>query len=381
MLRGSVSLIALACAAAPALAQEPVETEQATFAVETVAEGLGFPWSLAFLPDGGMLVTERDGRLRVIEADGTLREDPVAGLPDDLVVVNQGGLLEVALHPEFADNRLVYFSYSEGTEDANRTALARGRLNADMTALENVEDIFHVNFDKRRGLHFGGRILFEDSDTLLLTLGEGGIYTEEAQNPENHLGTVVRLNDDGSIPEDNPFVGPDGRADEIWTWGHRNVQGIDRNPATGSVWTHEHGARGGDEINILEAGANYGWPEATYGINYDGTVITENRELEGTAQPIWYWNPSIAPAGMAFYTGEAFEHWNGDLFVAALAGQQLQRLEVIDDRVISVEPLLEDMQARFRYVRSGPDGAVYVLTDMPEGQVLRLVPAETEEDE
>ena len=366
----SLSLLALSSAA---FGQDVVESEQADFVVETVAGGLEYPWSIAFLPSGEMLVTEREGRLRVIDADG-LREAPISGLPDDLLVERQGGLLDVALAPDFATSRMVYFSYAEGTADDNNTALARATLSEDLTALENVEDIFHVNFDKAGGFHFGGRILFNTDGTLFLTLGDGGNYQDQAQNPENHLGAVVRLNLDGSIPADNPMI--ENAAPGVYSYGHRNAQGIARNPITGSVWELEHGARGGDEINILDAGANYGWPEITYGINYDGTIITEEREREGLAQPIWYWNPSIAPSGMMFYTGDSFEHWQGDLFVSALAGSKIERLEVDGDRVISVEPLLEDLGQRFRDVRTGPDGAIYTLTDDFEGSVLRLVPAE-----
>ena len=366
----SLSLLALS---SHAFAQDVVESEQADFIVETVAGGLEFPWSIAFLPSGEMLVTEREGRLRVIDADG-LRDAPVSGLPDDLVVERQGGLLDVALAPDFADSRTIYFSYAEGTAEANNTALARATLSADLTALENVEDIFHVNFEKARGFHFGGRILFNPDNTLFLTLGDGGNYQDEAQNPENHLGAIVRLNLDGSIPADNPVI--ENGAPGVYSYGHRNAQGIARNPATGSVWETEHGARGGDEINILAPATNYGWPVITYGINYDGTIITEEREREGLAQPIWYWNPSIAPSGMMFYTGDRFEHWQGDLFVSALAGSKIERLEIDGDRVISVEPLLEDLGQRFRDVRTGPDGAIYTLTDDFEGSVLRLVPAE-----
>lgn len=366
----SLSLLALS---SHAFAQDVVESEQADFIVETVAGGLEYPWSIAFLPSGEMLVTEREGRLRVIDADG-LRETPVSGLPDDLVVERQGGLLDVALAPDFADSRMIYFSYAEGTAEANNTALARATLSADLTALENVEDIFHVNFEKARGFHFGGRILFNPDNTLFLTLGDGGNYQDEAQNPENHLGAVVRLNLDGSIPADNPVI--ENGAPGVYSYGHRNAQGIARNPATGSVWETEHGARGGDEINILAPATNYGWPVITYGINYDGSIITEEREREGLAQPIWYWNPSIAPSGMMFYTGDRFEHWQGDLFVSALAGSKIERLEIDGDRVISVEPLLEDLGQRFRDVRTGPDGAIYTLTDDFEGSVLRLVPAE-----
>lgn len=373
MLRASISLAALFAATGPAFAQidpGPVESEQAEFVVETVAEGLDYPWSIAFLPGGAMLVTEREGGLRVIE-DGTLREAPVEGLPGDLLVLRQGGLLEIALHPDFETNRIVYLSYAEGIEGANRTALYRARLSQDLTRLEDGEDIFAVNFDKAAGFHFGGRMVFQD-EHLYLGLGDGGRYQDEAQNPGTHLGGVVRLALDGT-PAGADI---DDAAPGLYTYGHRNVQGIGINPATGSIWTVEHGPRGGDELNVLSAGTNYGWPDITYGINYDGSVITEEREREGLAQPVWYWTPSIAPAGMTFYDGDAFEHWQGDLFVAALAGSQLQRLEMDADRVISVEPLLAEAGYRFRDVKTGPDGALYVLVDDYEGMVLRITPAE-----
>lgn len=357
----------------PALADQIYETEQASFTVETVAEGLEFPWSIDFLPDGSRLVTEREGRLRVIEADGTLRAAPVTGLPDDLIAIRQGGLMDVRVAPDFDTTRHVYFSYAQGTEGANGTALARGVLSADMSALEDVQVLFRANIDKAAGFHFGGRILFNEDGTLFLTLGDGGRTPQEAQDPANHLGTVVRLHLDGSIPADNPQV--ENAAQGVFSFGHRNVQGIDRNPATGSVWTTEHGPRGGDEINILAPGVNFGWPTVTYGINYNGTIITEERERPEFEPPIWYWNPSIAPAGMAFYTGSAFEHWNGDLFHAALAGMTLQRMEISGDRVIGVEDLLTDRDQRFRDVRTGPDGFIYLLVDDIDGEVIRLVPA------
>ncbi len=379
MIRSALLSTTALFAAAPALAQDVTDTEQESFTVEVVAEGFAHPWSIAFLPSGAMLVAEREGGLRVIEADETLREAPVSGLPDDLIAIRQGGLMDVALSPDFAETREVYFSYSEGTEEANRTALARARLSEDLSELTGVEDLFAANFDKRSGFHFGGRILFNPDGTLFLTLGDGGRYQDEAQNPENHLGTVVRLNRDGSIPNDNPEI--EDAAPGVFTFGHRNVQGIDRHPETGAVWTHEHGARGGDELNILVAGNNYGWPEITYGINYDGTLITEDREREGFAQPLWYWNPSIAPSGMTFYSGDMFQAWAGDLFVSALAGSRIVRVEMDGDRVISTEDLLTERQERYRDVRVGPDGALYVLVDDPEGAVLRLNHALTQREE
>lgn len=372
-MRFAAAGLALAVLSGPAMAQDMIhETEQADFRVETVATGLEFPWSLAFLPDGDMLVTEREGGLRYIE-DGTLREAPVEGLPD-ILVDNQGGLLGLALHPEFAENRWVYFSFAEGTSRANHTALARGRLSEDGSRLDEVEPLFRVNFDKQRGYHFGGRILFLEDGTLLLTLGEGAQYFEEAQNLDNHLGTIVRLNDDGSVPFDNPYVSADGAQPEIWSYGHRNVQGIARNPQTGAIWAHEHGPRGGDEINDIRPGLNYGWPAITYGINYNGTPVSDARAAEGMEQPLWYWVPSIAPSGMAFYEGTEFPEWQGDLFVGALAGSMLVRYEVEGDRIISEEQLLTERGDRIRDVQAGPDGHIYLLTDDLEGSVLRLDP-------
>ncbi|WP_291841849.1 PQQ-dependent sugar dehydrogenase [Maricaulis sp.] len=372
-MRMLASLAAAALLASASWAQTTIhETEQADFRIETVADGLEFPWSIAFLPDGDMLVSERAGRLRLIE-DGVLRGAPIAGLPD-IFAARQGGLLGLALHPDFVSNRLVYFAFSEGRMSANHTALARGRLNEAATALEGVETLFRVNFAKARGLHFGGRLLFLGDGTLLLTLGEGGLHPNEAQNLANHLGTIVRLNDDGTVPFDNPFVSVRGAGPEIYSYGHRNVQGIGINPQTGSVWANEHGARGGDEINVIEAGNNYGWPRITWGVDYDGTPISDATHGPGMEQPIWFWDPSIAPSGMAFYQGDGFERWQGDLFVGALAGSMLIRLEIEGDRVISTEELLTDPGERIRDVASGPDGHLYVLTDATDGAVLRLVP-------
>jgi glucose/arabinose dehydrogenase len=361
-------------------AQDVYETEQANFRVETVAEGLNMPWSVGFLPSGEMLVTERDGGsdgLRIIDADGNLRAEPVTGLPDDVVVNRQAGLFDAIPHPEFADNRLVYISYAQGTREAHRTALVRGRLSDDLSTLENVEELFAVNFDIATTRHHGGKILFDRDGYLWLSLGDGGDHMDEAQDPSNHIGTLIRLNDDGTVPSDNPFAGGNGGAPEVWSYGHRNIQGLAQHPQTGTVWSHEHGPRGGDEVNIhLTGGLNYGWPEITYGINYNGTIITEERARDGLEQPIWYWNPSIANSGAAFYTGDAFPHWQNDFFVGALAGMHIARLETDGDRVIGQERLLEDLEERIRDVRTGPDGFLYITTDSDEGRVLRLVPAE-----
>lgn len=373
-MRRTVTATALiAILSSSAFAQSDVhETEQADFRVATLVEQLEFPWGMAFLPNGDMLISEKSGRLRYVE-DGNLRDAAVTGLPD-IHVENQGGLLGLALHPDFADNRYVYFAFSEGTSAANHTALGRGRLSADGSELTDTEVIFRVNFEKRRGFHFGGRVTFLADDSLMLTLGDGGGHRDESQNTANHIGTVVRLNDDGSVPFDNPFVDDRTAMPEIYSYGHRNIQGIAINPETGSVWTHEHGARGGDEINIVEPGLNYGWPAVTYGINYDGSPVSDATSGEGFEEPIWYWVPSIAPSGMAFYSGDQFPAWQGDVFVGALAGSMLVRYEVDGDRILSEEPLLEDLGIRVRDVQTGPDGYLYVLTDDLDGQLLRLEP-------
>lgn len=365
-------------AAAPGDVVASEESFEADFNVVEVATGLDHPWSIAFLPDGSMLVTERPGRLRHVALDGTVS----APIAHDLAVtaVNQGGLLEVALHPDFENNRLIYLSYAAGPRNAPHTALDRARLSDDLTRLEDDRTIFVANHRSARGRHFGGRLAFDTEGYLFLTLGDGGDYSVDAQNVTNHIGTIVRLTDDGAPAPGNPFnTIYDGPADqepetEIWSYGHRNVQGAAINPETGILWAHEHGARGGDEINIPQAGRNYGWPAITYGINYNGQPISEHARAEGMEQPIWYWEPSIAPSGMTFYQGEAFPDWNGDLFIGALAGLQLQRFEVDGDRVIGMEPLLTDLAERIRDVRAGPDGYIYLATDSPEGRILRLEP-------
>ena len=380
MIRTTLAASLLVSVSAGALAAQDIyETEQANFRVETVAEGLNIPWSIGFLPGGEMVVTERDGGsngLRIIDADGNLRDEPVAGMPDDVVVNRQGGLFDAIPHPDFANNRLLYISYAQGSRQAHRTALIRAELSDDLSRLENVEELFAVNFDIATNRHHGGKILFDRDGFLWLSLGDGGNHYDEAQTPENHIGTLIRLNDDGSVPADNPFVNGGG-AQEVWSYGHRNIQGLDQHPLTGTIWSHEHGPRGGDEINVhLTSGLNYGWPEITYGIEYDGSIITEEREREGLEQPIWYWTPSIANSGMAFYTGDAFPHWQNDVFIGALAGMHVVRMETDGDRVIGRERLLEDLEERIRDVRTGPDGFIYITTDSDEGRVLRLVPAE-----
>lgn len=340
------------------------------YRVVTVAKGLEHPWGMAFLPDGRMLVTERPGRLRIVSPDGQV-SGPVSGLPP-IAAVGQGGLLDVALHPKFGENSLVYFSFAEPGTGGQGTAAARGRLEGD--ALKNVEVIFRQKPKLSGGFHFGSRLVFAPDGTLYISMGDRG-RMQRAQNRRNHQGTIARVNDDGSIPKDNPFVDSAEALPEIYTWGNRNVQGMALNPRTGAVWAQEHGPKGGDEVNILKKGANYGWPVITYGINYDGSVISNKTHMEGMEQPLLHWTPSIAPSGMAFYDGEKFPQWKGDLFVGALKDRHLRRVDLdANMTVVGQELLLEELQERIRDVRSGPDGFLYVLTDSPEGRVIRLEP-------
>ena len=348
------------------------------FEVVTVASGLENPWGFTFLPDGRFLVTEKPGRLRVVDANGTLSE-PVAGLPA-VDARGQGGLLDVALDPAFASNQLIYWSYAEPKGDAtNNTAVARGRLQTTGGAprVENVEVIFHQAPSLNSTLHFGSRLVFARDGTLFVTLGERSIIPGrvQAQQLDSLLGKVVRINADGSIPKDNPFVGKEGVRPEIWSYGHRNVQGATLNPASGDLWTIEHGPRGGDEINIPRRGKDYGWPTITYGIEYSGQPIGDSLTAkEGMEQPIYYWDPVIAPGGMTFYTGKLFPAWRNSLFIGGMASQALVRLTIDGEKVTGEERLLTDLKARIRDVNEGPDGALYLITDDKAGRLIKLVP-------
>ena len=339
--------------------------------VETVASGLDHPWSLAFLPDGRMLVTERPGRLRIATLDGTL-SPPLAGLPR-VYASGQGGLLDVALDRGFAQNRTIYFCFAEPTSGGARTALARARL-ADDSKLDDVKVIYRQDGPLSSGLHFGCRIAQTVDNLLFLTQGEHGTHRNEAQNLGNHLGKVIRIAPDGSVPRDNPFVGRADAKPEIWSYGHRNSQGASIHPTTGKLWEHEHGPRGGDEINIPQAGKNYGWPVIGFGIDYSGAKIHDSTGKSGMEQPVKYWVPSIAPSGMAFYNGDLFAAWKGSLFVGALAGQLLARLALDGEKVTGEERLLQGLRERIRDVRTGPDGALYLLTDNSAGRILRVAP-------
>lgn len=365
--------IALAALMPNANAQvAPLST--AKLAVETIASGLEHPWALAFLPDGRMLVTERPGRMRIIARDGALT-DPLTGLPR-IYAVNQGGLLDVILDRDFAKNRTLYFCFADPVGGSGRTSLARATLTeAAKPGLVDVKIIFRQEPSTSRGFHFGCRIAQTADGLLFLTTGDHFTQRDRAQTLDNHLGKMIRIASDGSIPRDNPFVGRPGAKPEIWSYGHRNPQGLALHPKTGRPWMHEHGPRGGDEINIPEAGKNYGWPVIGFGIDYSGAKIHEGTHKPGMEQPIHYWVPSIAPSGMAFYTGDLFADWKGSLFVGALVAQMLVRLELDGARIVKEERLLKELGERIRDVRQGPDGALYLLTDSARGRLLRIAPA------
>lgn len=363
---------ALFCLAAQGVvAQDRVyRSERAAFRLNTIAGGLEHPWGVAFLPGGDILVTERPGRLRVIRG-GKLQPRPVSGVPK-VVARGQGGLMDVIAHPRFADNRLIYLSYAAKGRDGVGTHVARARLEGDK--LTGLRVIFAALPRNSGGVHFGSRMVFGRDGSLYITSGERG-EPDDAQKLATHTGKVIRLTDTGAVPPDNPFVGRAGAKPEIFTYGHRNPQGIARHPATGRIWAVEHGPKGGDEINILAPGTNYGWPVITYGRSYIGFSIGEGTHKPGMAQPIKYWVPSIAPSGMAFYTGAKFPGWTGSLFVGALVLQHLNRLTLKGDKVVGEERLLRKWDMRIRDVRNGPDGYLYILTDEDPGALVRLEPA------
>jgi aldose sugar dehydrogenase len=372
--RLGLMLLAALAFAAPAASQAParVKTQAGDVVVETVARGLEFPWALAFLPDGRMLVTERDGRLRLVSAEGTL-SPAIQGVPR-VAARGQGGLLDVTLDPNFAQNRTLYLSYAEPRSGGGAgTSVARARLNEAGTALENVEVIFRQEPASSGGNHFGSRLVFDRTGALFVTLGDRYTLRDQAQNPENHIGKVVRLRPEGGAAADNPSN--PGWRPEIWSIGHRNVQGAALNPRTGELWTAEHGARGGDEINIPRKGRNYGWPVITYGVDYSGAKIGEGTAKPGLEQPVHHWDPSIAPSGMLFYTGDKFPAWRNSVLVGALSGSLVARLELEGDKVVREERMLRDLRERIRDIRQGPDGYVYLVTDDPQGRILRLRPA------
>jgi len=390
--RAAVLLLALIPAVGCTQPAGPVDptgyvAEAKGWKTETIVDGLRHPWGIAWLPDGSALVTERPGRLRLIHnaAQGAggkpeLDPTPIGGTPE-VCACGQGGLLDISLHPDFSDNQLVYMTFAEGTEDANRTALARGRLDLENKRLQDLEIIFRNADEKSGGQHFGSRLLWLPDATLLMSIGDGGNpptsfdgenIRNQAQNPGTHFGSIVRLNANGTAPADNPFIDQAGAKPELYSIGHRNIQGLSLDPDSGHVWANEHGSRGGDEINLIEPGNNYGWPDVTYSMEYSGPRISDKTQAPGVTQPRVVWTPSIAPSGMAFYTGSDFPEWQGDLISGALKFQQLRRTQLDGSRVLNEEKL--SIGQRVRDVRQGPDGDLYILTDEPDGALMRIVP-------
>ena len=364
-----IALLLLATALFPAC------TSAQNYAVEPIVDGLENPWAVTFLPDGDMLVTERPGRLRIVR-DGALMADAVTGVPS-VYAQGQGGLLDVELHPDFESNRLVYLSYSKPVGDNSTTAVARGTYANG--ALTGVEDIFVA--DTRGRGHYGSRLAFDRDGYLFITVGDrqapprGDLRTHPAQDVANHHGTVIRLHDDGSVPADNPFVGQDRARPEIWSYGHRNPQGLAIHPETNDVWIDEHGPQGGDELNRSLPGLNYGWPVIGYGVNYGGSNLHDAVAEEGMEQPKHYWVPSIATSGLLIYTGSAFPEWQGNMFVGGLAGQQIARL-TMDGTAVASEETLFTNRGRVRDLHQGPDGNIYIVIDggVRQQTLLRMVP-------
>jgi aldose sugar dehydrogenase len=344
-----------------------IESEKISFTIDTLAQGLENPWGMAFLPDGRILIAERPGRLRMY-AQNELREQPVPGIPE-IWANGQGGFMDIVLHPNYDENGWIYLAYAEPRGPGGNTSIARGRMRGN--TFTDVEVIFRGEPATGAGHHFGSRIVFDDDGYLFTTIGDRGVM-QNAQMLENHNGKVMRIYDDGRVPDDNPFTDVEGAMPEIWSYGHRNIQGMGLHPETRQLWTHEHGPRGGDEINLVSKGLNYGWPEVTHGINYDGTVITQDTTRAGMEDPVLHWTPSIAPCGLAFVDSERFPEWQNNMLVGALAGQHIHRVVIENDEVTGTEYLLQDF-ARFRDVRVGPDGYIYALTEAP-GLFIRLVP-------
>jgi aldose sugar dehydrogenase len=341
--------------------------------VQTFASGLVHPWALAFLGDGKLLVTERPGRMRIVSAEGQL-SPPLKNVPD-VWASGQGGLLDVITDKDFAQNRTIFFCYAERTGGGGRTAVARAKLNDGSGRLDETKVIFRQEGQLSSGNHYGCRIAQAADGNLFVTLGEHFSYRDEAQNLGNHLGKLIRITPDGAAPSDNPFVGRDGARPEIWSYGHRNEQGLAINPATGELWEFEHGPRGGDEVNVIAKGKNYGWPVIGFGIDYSGAKIHDATAKDGMEQPAKYWVPSISPSGATFYTAKLFPKWNGSLFTGALSGKMLVRLTVNGHAVTGEERLLQNLYERIRDVRQGPDGALWLLTDNSAGRILRVTPA------
>ncbi len=371
-----LSFIAVAATtfAGGAIAAPAFHSSAGDLNVETVARGLVHPWSLAFLPDGRMLVTERPGRMRIVAHDGKL-SPPVAGVPK-VFAQSQAGLLDIALDRDYEKNATIYFCYN--ADGSSNVAVVRARLSADAKPrLDDLKIIFRQKGPPSPGaLNVACRIAQAADGNLFVSLGDHFRPSKDAQNLSDDIGKIVRIRPDGSVPPGNPFAGKADARPEIWSYGHRNAEGLAFNPADGKLWEQEHGPMGGDEINIIEKGKNYGWPLVSYGVNYDGTPVGRGKTHQaGTEQPVWHWTPSIAPSGMAFYDGKLFPAWRGSLFNGALKFELLSRLTLQDDKVVKEERLLQGLHERIRDVREGPDGAIYLLTDNSRGRILRVVPA------
>ncbi|MFT5209244.1 MAG: glucose/arabinose dehydrogenase [Flavobacterium sp.] len=342
----------------------------ADYQLETVAEGLNFPWSIAFLPDGDYLVATRPGELLRISEAGEVSE-PFTGVPDTLVA-GQGGYFDIMLDNNFATNQTVYLSFAWGTLDANATRIVKGRLSD--AGLEDTEVLFTVSPTKAGGAHYGGKMIQLSDDTIVLSTGDGFEYREAAQDKFSQLGKIIRLNKDGSAPVDNPFANGEAGNPFVWSYGHRNTQGLVVEKSTNTIYNHEHGPQGGDEINLVEKAKNYGWPAITYGINYSGAYVSPFQKARGMEQPLKYWVPSIAPSGFALYQGDAFPAWRGDFFVGALVDKEVRRVDMENGKVVAEEPLFSELDARIRDVRVGPDGFLYLLTDSISGALIRVKP-------
>lgn len=371
--RRSFLAATVATLATPALgrAHDAIRSAKGSYRLVTLSRDLEQPWGMAFLPDGRLLITERPGRLRIF-ANGRLERAPVGGLPKVYARV-QGGLLDVCLHPRFAENRVLYLSYSGEGQGGVATVVARAEL-AESGGLRGVRPIFEALPRASGGLHFGSRIVFDRAGLMYVTAGER-FQMQRAQNLGDLGGKVVRLRDDGSVPPDNPFVGRTDVRPEIFTYGHRNPQGMAMHPETGRIWLVEHGPRGGDELNLLKAGANYGWPLATHGIDYNGAKISDHKSLPGMEDPVRVWVPSISPSGLAFYSGDRFPGWKGSAFTGALSDNALFRIELDGERYVGEERLLVDRLPYIRDVRQGPDGLLYIVTHADDGGLYRLEPA------
>ncbi|MEM7053716.1 MAG: PQQ-dependent sugar dehydrogenase [Pseudomonadota bacterium] len=376
MFAGFIAGVILCAATLQAQTGSVEHGNSADYRIETIADGLNHPWSLAFLPDGRMLVTERAGNLHMIQNDELLAS-PVSGVPQAFAS-SQGGMLEVLVDPDFSDNNLIYLSYAHGDRDANATRIVRARLQEQ--SLADVEVLFTASPMKDTPVHYGGRMAWLGDGTLAIGLGDGFDYREQAQRLDNHFGKIVRIHRDGSIPADNPFVGQVDALDDIYSYGHRNIQGLVFDPATNTLWQHEHGPRGGDEVNRIRAGENYGWPVATQGIDYSGAIISPYESRPGMIDPEHVWTPSIAPSGMTLYRGAHFPQWDGDLLVTALVDRHVRRLDLENGQIVDEEILFAEINQRLRDIRTDPDGALYILTDANPGQILKITSASNTND-